>query len=277
MQTVYIGNTLVNDIMLGSQRMDDVLQKNVVTESIIRNDPYSSSLVLAVPGYKFPNPVGFSQANYYSDISANIRGTGTSYNLIPTGSGGGLIYASGSSYFTSDGYNGGLALFGGQNFGATTGSDANLDFQTGAFTFETYLMYPQTSSLARTFLYGGYSGTNGYFLTTQATVAIRYVSRDSVIFDVDVNPVPNTWNHLALVMNASNDLALFWNGTRVYQNLNLSNPLPPKTTIEFGGKDGSDAGTVVYQDYKIYKGAAKYSPDSSSISLPQSMIQLVYK
>ena len=27
MQTVYIGNTLVNDVMLGSQRMDDVLQK----------------------------------------------------------------------------------------------------------------------------------------------------------------------------------------------------------------------------------------------------------
>ncbi len=26
MQTVYIGNTLVNDIMLGAQRMDDVLQ-----------------------------------------------------------------------------------------------------------------------------------------------------------------------------------------------------------------------------------------------------------
>ncbi len=26
MQTVYIGNTLVNDIMLGRQRMDDVLQ-----------------------------------------------------------------------------------------------------------------------------------------------------------------------------------------------------------------------------------------------------------
>jgi len=24
MQTVYIGNTLVNDVMLGSQRMDDV-------------------------------------------------------------------------------------------------------------------------------------------------------------------------------------------------------------------------------------------------------------
>jgi len=29
MQTVYIGNTLINDVMLGSQRMDDVLQLNV--------------------------------------------------------------------------------------------------------------------------------------------------------------------------------------------------------------------------------------------------------
>lgn len=27
MQTVYVGNTLINDVMLGSQRMDDVLQK----------------------------------------------------------------------------------------------------------------------------------------------------------------------------------------------------------------------------------------------------------
>ena len=31
MQTVYIGNTLINDVMLGSQRMDDVLQKQTLT------------------------------------------------------------------------------------------------------------------------------------------------------------------------------------------------------------------------------------------------------
>ena len=28
MQTVYLGNTLINDVMLGSQRMDDVISFN---------------------------------------------------------------------------------------------------------------------------------------------------------------------------------------------------------------------------------------------------------
>ena len=37
MQTVYIGNTLINDVMLGSQRMDDVFtpDENVVIEDLV--------------------------------------------------------------------------------------------------------------------------------------------------------------------------------------------------------------------------------------------------
>jgi hypothetical protein len=34
MQTVYVGNTLINDVMLGSQRMDDVIQYKIPTGSL---------------------------------------------------------------------------------------------------------------------------------------------------------------------------------------------------------------------------------------------------
>ena len=37
MQTVYVGNTLINDVMLGSQRMDDVLEINQGIDQNVRN------------------------------------------------------------------------------------------------------------------------------------------------------------------------------------------------------------------------------------------------
>ena len=37
MQTVYIGNTLVNDIFVGSIRMDDVLEINQGIDQNVRN------------------------------------------------------------------------------------------------------------------------------------------------------------------------------------------------------------------------------------------------
>jgi hypothetical protein len=37
MQTIYIGNTLINDVMLGSQRMDDILEINQGINQSVRN------------------------------------------------------------------------------------------------------------------------------------------------------------------------------------------------------------------------------------------------
>jgi hypothetical protein len=56
MQTVYIGNTLINDVMLGSQRMDDVLQNtNLLIEYLIVAGGGASG---AAPGTSIPGSGG---------------------------------------------------------------------------------------------------------------------------------------------------------------------------------------------------------------------------
>lgn len=62
MQTVYIGNTLVNDVMLGSQRMDDVVQ--YISPGYVTN---TATLILDAG-----NPTSYI-------------GTGTNWNNIATG------------------------------------------------------------------------------------------------------------------------------------------------------------------------------------------------
>jgi hypothetical protein len=275
MQTVYIGNTLINDIFLGYERMDDVLTRNVVAYNSIRTDAYSASLSLAIPGYLFTSPAGFAQTNYRSDISSYIRGNGTSYtNLAVTGSG--TYYPSASSAFTASGYNGSIFVNGAQNQGAVASNDTNFDITAGTFTIETYFNEPSSSNINRSFIYC-LNGTAGFDFQVQANNTFRWTSRnvanDSSPFST-INT--NTWYHLAITATANGDTAIFFNGSRVF-SANISAPNGPNTAFQLLGRSDASMGPVLFNDFRLYKGVAKYSPLSSSITPPPSMIFTTYQ
>jgi len=92
MQTVYIGNTLVNDVMLGSQRMDDVFTKftgndpnvvNFVNATGITNNDTINALDTLVATLKFNN-IWDKLYALYPFVGATQQSN--KYNLINTGS-----------------------------------------------------------------------------------------------------------------------------------------------------------------------------------------------
>ncbi len=67
MQTVYIGNTLVNDIFLGSKRMDDVFTK----PELQLGQPYQGGIIIFLSG-SFPNQNGLI-ASYQSSSAGTVQ------------------------------------------------------------------------------------------------------------------------------------------------------------------------------------------------------------
>lgn len=276
MQTVYFGNTLINDVMLGSQRMDDVLTTNLIAFNSIRNDAFSASLSLAIPGYLFPSPSGFVQTNYRSDISSYIRGNGASYtNLAVTGSG--TFYMSASNAFTTDGYSGSIFVNGAQNQGAVASNDTRFDITAGTFTIETYFNEPASSNNNRNIIYC-VNSTAGFDFQVQANNTFRWISRNIAYDSSPASTInTNTWYHLAITATANGDTAIFFNGSRVFSG-NLSAPNGPNTAIQLLGRsDDASTDGFLFNDFRLYKGVAKYSPLSSSITPPPSMIFTTYQ
>lgn len=276
MQTVYIGNTLVNDVFLGYERMDDVLTRELMTVNSIRTDAFSASLSLAIPGYLFTSPNGFAQTTYRSDISSYIRGTGASYtNLAVTGSG--TYYPSASNAFTSDGYNGSIFVNGAQNQGAVVSSDTNFNLSGGVFTIETYFNEPASSNNNRNIIYC-LNGTAGYDFQVQANNTFRWITRGNANDSSPASTITtNTWYHLAITATANGDTAIFFNGSRVFSG-NISAPNAANTAIQFLGRsDDASTDGFLFNDFRVYKGISKYSPLSSSITPPPSMIYNTYQ
>lgn len=129
MQTVYIGNTLVNDIMLGSQRMDDVLT----------NIPYKQQM-----------PKNGLLAWYDAGSNLSYNGSGTTwYDLSPNGFN--LVAVSGSVFPTWDGVN--------REFDFNGSSNALImptRYNTGSLIVTTQVAWVKTAKLGAV-ANGGYA------------------------------------------------------------------------------------------------------------------------
>jgi hypothetical protein len=140
MQTVYIGNTLINDVMLGSQRMDDVLQNtetpNLFIEYLIvagggasgasagsarvpgsggggAGGLKSGSLILPPSNISYTVRVGSGGAGRVDNVGRN--GNTSEFNsILTTGGGGG---GSNGLSATTNGSNGGSGGGGGYTTG----------------------------------------------------------------------------------------------------------------------------------------------------------------
>jgi hypothetical protein len=252
-----------------------------------RTDPYSASLQLAFPGAYFPS---LGMTAYNEDVSQLIRGTGTGYGVLPT-----FTYASASfsaataapiPKWVSNNYSSSMQVTSHVSEGYIATTSASADFNnlnSSSFTIETWVNQNDwNSSAGACEVYRAYSGGPLLF-TLQSLPSVGsnpqietiLIRTDGSEFVYEANPYvlsPNNWYHTAVVRDGNNYNMLL-NGEVVlsFQNSavlkNLENPL-------IMGRGGSSPYSASFQDFRLYKGVAKYAyqPSGSTYTPPLSMI-----
>jgi hypothetical protein len=276
MQTIYIGNTLINDVFLGSQRMDDITQ--TITTSV-RSDAFGSFVKLAQPGTKFTT---LGMSNFYSDISSLISVTGSNLTITPAGAGSGLgtpyLYPSSSTvvsssyYFYNNGYQTSVFVSGSQNVGTATTTELN--FGTSSFVIEAWVnrKSARTGPPFNMFMFGETSGD--YMLIDWNGTDIRFLTNGSNS-PVTTTLTENQWNHLAFV-RSGNKKYVYVNGIQginsTWTTASIINPPSGFWNLQ-GVNDGSTSNGIAkqIQDYRITIGSDR-NYTGSIIPVPQSIV-----
>ena len=242
-----------------------------------RNDPFSASLVFATPGAQFSS-LGMTYA--WSDVSANIRGTGANKTVNTSAS-----LQTNATYikFGSDGYATSL------NMTASSGTpapsiysqdDTDFEFGSGNFTIELW-HNPGAGTSARRMFFQKY--TTGVIASSELFWNLGLNNTNAVGFAYDggagetgtyppatASLASNTWTHYALVRNGTTSFICYINGTPAVSsavNRTLNTTSAPAYLL--GGTYNVPYQNSFIQDYRIYKGVAKYT---ASFTPPQSMI-----
>ena len=232
-------------------------------------DPLASFLVFATPGVQFPQ---LNMQYGWSDVSFQIRGTaGTAITPYTTN----VNFSSNDapSGFLQNGYRGTTGLTGASALSSSTTSA--FQFQSTSFTIETWVRWNAAGSRM---IFSDYTASNVaqsaiYWPTTIGSpgamqVYIDYGSSGETSIFGALTPtiVANTWYHWALQRNASTNVwTLYQNGvvrgTVTNASYNPNNSTANKNLGNYGSGTGALDATAVaanFQDYRIYKGIAKY-------------------
>lgn len=254
----------------------------------VRTDPYSGSLVIAIPGTQFGNT--FGQTSFAQDISSYIRGTGVSYPLLST-TGSGTLTSATASNFSAQGYTTSMQYSG--SIGQwISGSDTNFLFTNEDFTFESWINFSVTASANQsvanqsnvTHFYGVSTDGSGSLYWTTARDAdfpgIRLVLNTTVgelvIDSSAIQRNANQWYHYAIQRSGSL-VSLLYDGT-VVKDTTFGGTLKsdPATLFQLMGRPIENVRCQPYriQDYRVYKGIGKYSnaTSQSAYTLPDSMV-----
>lgn len=245
-----------------------------------RNDPYSASLVYAVPMSEFSS---LGMSNWYDNVAADIRGTGTSLPMVPTGSN----YYPSSSYivsyggndwstegYTDSGYRGLSTTYG-------TATTSNPVFGSSNFVVEGWFLLPSTSigALYQAVVFGYNSGDNLLMdIRTQNNLLRYYVNTGggAVGGGTAFTWAADTWYHIAFVRSGTNFYS-YVNGTR-YHNFSASGAISLGGSLDYwrimGYNNNNDTVPILNQDFRMYIGTDK-GYNTSTITPPQSIVELV--
>jgi hypothetical protein len=242
-----------------------------------RNDPYSASLQLAMPGTLFSS-LGMSL--FYSDVSANIRGTGSNVRLIPSQSAANspLLFPS-QSYvntqtydFANEGYTTSIYQGGAQNVGAVP--VGAFPFSNGNFVVEGYIRF--TSALSappfNNFMFGDTSGDN--LLIDHNSGGIRFFI-EGTNEGTSNTYTQNEWTHWAFVRSGSN-VYVYKNGTRIKSDTTSATiaGAPYWGILGWADANLSNGAQKQINDFKIYIGTDK-GYTGATITPPNSIVQKI--
>lgn len=214
----------------------------------------ANALVLAMP---FSGATGVGITN---DVNGAIRtasgaSSGTTKTITAVG---GIGTASVGIATTTAHFYPSAAFFDGVNDYAEAASSSDFAFGTDDFTFEFW--YYHISGADRG-LFANNSGSSvgiNFLVGASGPFRVYNGTAGNNLFDLTASPVTNTWQHLTLVRK-SGLLSLFVNGvlqrTVDWTGVNAGNA----ATFSIGSAFGNARFAFGYiQDFKIYKGLAKY-------------------
>jgi hypothetical protein len=206
-----------------------------------RTDANSSSIVLAVP------MDGTNGGTSFSDQSAVIKGSGSAKAITVNSA---TTSTSQSKFYGSSG------SFNGSSASLSLADSADWAFGSGAFTIETWA-YLNSGSL----YFGQGDGSSPAFIVYGNTVYLGpSVWTDSFTF---TTPPTGRWFHFALVRNGST-LTVYIDGA-FSGSLSYSSTWPDSSDLLTIGQTRSVYTNGYFQDFRIYKGVAKYTSNFSPV------------
>ena len=247
-----------------------------------RNDPYSASLFLAVPGSEFTS---LGMTSPLQDVSALIKGVGSNVSLISTGSG--QLYASSSvlnysgSNWADEGYTTALVTANQKNLGALpwnqmTGSNG-IGMGNQSFVVEGFIAPvapdwgPGPSAPFQMHIFG-HNGGDSLLLQWTTGTQLRYFMNGSPM-TFNLTDTQNNYYHFAFVRSGTSRY-IYVNGTRVASGT-LSGDFDSEGYNSILGFDGgNDATGKLVQDFRVYIGTDK-GYTGATITVPSSIVEEV--
>ena len=261
----YLGNELIQVARLGNDPIAINLLDILPPPSwSFRTDTFSASLNFATPGTLITD-LGMTYA--WSDVSADIRGVGSNLSVLTAN----LTSSATFNNFTASGYTESSEV-------STTGrfrssDDTEFEFGSGNFTIECWYNAATDTTPSR-FIFSDYliynvPQTQMFFDTSAGRVRVALGIGGSETFNQSsiLTWVANQWYHLALVRNG-NVYTVYRDGVSV---LSFTQAGTLNTTNQgkfLMGYYNVGTDTTYVQDYRIYKGIAKYT---SSFTPPPSL------
>jgi hypothetical protein len=287
----FLGNKPIQIAFLGNTPISFNRNTTIQLPYSFRFDEYSSSLVFASPGSTFDSftMTSWSMDYGWDDVSAFIRGNGTNFQMSTASLG---LYTSESYNNFTNNYTSSTYVEGTMTSGTASISLYNplnttssvFDFNSNEFTVESYINFANDTSGSFPIL-TRYIPTipisSSYQLTYNTSGSLKRLQGVLVLDDnteivqlsSPLAPSNNTWYHISFTKSATHFRGYF-DGTKVLEVATSAslNDSPTFTTrvLGFQKLDDEPYLDVLYQDFRVYNGVAKYT--GSSYTPPPSMI-----
>jgi hypothetical protein len=246
-----------------------------------RNDPYSASLFLAVPGSQFST---LGMTSPLQDVSSLIRGTGSNISLISTGSG--QLYASSSvlnysgSNWVDQGYTTATVTANQKNLGALpwnqmTGSNGigmgNTNWVVEMFLAPVEPNWGGASPPFQLHIFGDRT-SDALLLQWSTANTLRYYINSGAL-NFTFNRTLGTYYHFAFVRSGTTR-SIYINGTRVATDTVAGDFGSEQFCSILGADNAFDAVGKLVQDFRLYIGTDK-GYTGATITVPSSIVEKI--
>jgi hypothetical protein len=231
-----------------------------------RTDANASDLVFATPGNQVSD---ISMTYAWSDVQADIRGTGSNKSVLTSN-----LTTSVANNFASDGYTESTEVSSTAAF--LNANDSTYVFGADDWTFEAWMNFGTLAAadidraLFSDYQAGSSANSSLWVRLEDAKLQVIFNSAGGENFYTSTAQTfgTNQWHHIAFTRNG-NEVNGYFDGTRVL-NAGYSATLNTTTNGKYlMGYYNAGQSTVDVQDYRIYKGYAKYT--TASFTPPPSM------
>jgi hypothetical protein len=242
----------------------------------VRNDPYSASLVLAMPYSNF-SELGMTAYTQSLDGLIRTGNQANSYQIRATGSAA-FLYPSASvttfsaSLWSDEAYTSSMAIQNAQNAGTYIS-----ELGANSFVIEFFINVQAASFTNPPFhrhIFGQTAGDNltiQYSSTPQFRFYVNQVNTWSTTPNFNLGFSNQNWKHVAIVKSGTN-VYVYVNGTRIGVGTRAAtiNSGQPNQFI-LGHNNNNDGLFSLIQDYRVYVGTDK-GYTGATITVPSSIV-----